>query len=61
MARKKKSEEVAQEATFSKKQIVKANRYSPYSDFLNGNLEDRAYTLKEVDALIEKHYGKAGK
>lgn len=61
MARKKKSEEVVQEEapvlTFSKRQLVKAKRYSRYSNFLKGNLEDKAYTLEEVDALINKYYG----
>lgn len=45
--------------TYTKKQIVDANRYMKYVDFLNGNLQDnKMYTLEQVDKLIEKHYGK---
>lgn len=45
--------------TYTKKQIVNANRYRKYVDFLNGNLQDKElYTLDQVDKLIEKHYGK---
>lgn len=45
--------------TYTKKQIVDANRYVRYVDFLNGNLRDNElYTLDQVDKLIEKHYGK---
>ena len=47
------------ENTYTKKQIVNANRYIRYVDFLNGNLQDNElYTLDQVDKLIEKHYGK---
>ena len=45
--------------TFTKTQIVSANRYMKYADFLDGNLRnDKMYTLGQVDKLIEKHYGK---
>ena len=45
--------------TYTKKQIVNANRYVRYVDFLNGNLQDNElYRLEQVDKLIEKHYGK---
>ena len=45
--------------TFTKTQIVNANRYIEYVDFLNGNLQNNElYTLDQVDKLIEKHYGK---
>ena len=44
---------------FTKEQLVDANRYIKYVDFLNGNLrDDRTYTLEEVDKLISDFYGK---
>lgn len=45
--------------TYTKKQIVDANRYMKYVDFLNGNLQnDKTYTLEQVDKLISDFYGK---
>ena len=45
--------------TYTKRQIVDANRYVRYADFLSGNLKDNErYTLEQVDKFIEKHYGK---
>ena len=44
---------------FSKEQIVASKKYSPYKDFLNGNLKtDQMYSDAELDALIAKNYKK---
>lgn len=46
-------------SVFTKEQLVNANRYMRYVDFLNGNLQDgKTYTIEQVDKLIEKFYGK---
>ena len=45
--------------TFSKSQLTRAKRFADYEDFLSGNLEDnKQYEIAEVEALIEKYYGK---
>lgn len=44
---------------FSKEQIVASKKYSPYKDFLSGNLKDgQMYAQTDVDALISKNYKK---
>lgn len=44
---------------FTKRQLVKSNKYIRYTDFLNGNLqENKEYTFEEVDYLISNYYGK---
>lgn len=46
-------------STFTKEQLVNANRYIRYVDFLNGNLQnDKTYTIEQVDKLISSFYGK---
>jgi len=46
-------EEVVEEATFTKEQIVESKKYG---DFASALLEkDRSYTLKEVEDLIENY------
>lgn len=46
-------------SAFTKEQIVSANRYIRYVDFLNGNLQDgKTYTIEQVDKLISDFYGK---
>lgn len=44
---------------FSKERIIASKKYSPYKDFLNGNLKnDQMYSEAELNTLIEKNYGK---
>lgn len=44
---------------FSKERIIASKKYSPYKDFLNGNLKnDQMYSEAELNILIEKNYGK---
>lgn len=58
MAKKNESKE-APVLVFSKEQIVASKKYSPYKDFLSGNLNNgQMYALEEVDALISKNYKK---
>lgn len=46
-------------AVFTKRQIVNANRYMKYVDFLSGVLrDDEMYTLDQVDKMISNFYGK---
>lgn len=41
--------------TFTKKQIVKSEKYEKYRDYLEGNLDsNKNYTISEIDALIKK-------
>lgn len=43
-----------QEATFSKEQLVKSEKYKQYRDILASQLDDAAsYTASQVDKLIE--------
>lgn len=61
MAVKKKDEAapVLNVLKFTKEQLVASRKYSGFKDFLNGNLKtDQMYSFEEVDALIEKNYGK---
>lgn len=51
----------AEPVTYSKAQIVESDRYADYRDYLAGNLEDREYTVTEVDSLINRAYRKGGK
>jgi len=54
MAKKKIAENIAEDK-FSKKQIVSSKRYRNNVDLLNAVLKDnKTYTLKEVDEIIEK-------
>lgn len=46
---------------YSKAQLVESDRYADYRDYLAGNLEDREYTVTEVDSLINRAYRKGGK
>nr|DAY60321.1 MAG TPA: hypothetical protein [Caudoviricetes sp.] len=47
---------------FTKSQLVKAKRYSEKVDLLNVLLQDgQSYTIKEVDALVEKFMKKGVK
>lgn len=49
------SDVTTKKATFSKEQIVHAERYKHRQDAANAVLEDgQSYTLDEVDGLIEK-------
>lgn len=58
MAKKIESKE-ADVLLFSKEQIVASKKYSPYKDFLSGNLNnDHMYSEAELDALISKNYMK---
>ena len=51
--------EKAKEATFTKAQLLKSKKYSERIDLLNVLLEnDKAYTSKEVDKLIETFMNK---
>lgn len=44
---------------FSKERIIASKKYSPYKDFLNGNLKNgQMYSEAELNTLIEKNYGK---
>ncbi len=44
-----------QSARFSKEQILRSEKYAKRRDLLTAILkDDRAYTLADVDALIEK-------
>lgn len=44
---------------FSKKQFVASRKYARVKDYLNGNLEnDKLYTIKEVDEIVNKLYNK---
>ena len=53
MARKK-NEEITTYDKFTKKQIVSAKKYRNNVDLLNAILKnDKEYTLKEVDEIIE--------
>lgn len=55
----KKATKEAPVLKFSKEQIVASKKYSPYKDFLKGNLEiDQMYSDAELDALIAKNYKK---
>lgn len=48
------------ELRFSKEQIVGSRKYAKVSDILAALLEDnKTYTLKEADSIIEK-FGKEG-
>lgn len=48
-----------EEPKFSKKQFVTSRKYAKVKDYLNGNLEDdRLYTIKEVDEIVNKLYNK---
>lgn len=54
-----KAKKDVEEIKFSKEQIVSSKKYSPYKDFLNGNLNSgQMYALEDVDALISKNYKK---
>lgn len=58
MAKKIESKE-ADVLLFSKEQIVASKKYSPYKDFLSGNLNNgQMYSEAELDALISKNYKK---
>lgn len=51
--KKIKDSDVIEEITFTKEKIIKFKRYSNRIDLLNALLDDnKAYTLDEVDALI---------
>lgn len=46
-------------ARFTKEQLVHSKRYMRYTDFLQGNLQNgKTYSFEQVDALINKSYGK---
>lgn len=48
-----------EQKTYTKEQLVKSRKYIAYTDFLSGNLVDnKNYSIEEVDELIKKHYGK---
>lgn len=49
----KKSEEITINK-FSKSQIINSKRYRNRRDLLNAILEDKHYSMDEVDTLIEK-------
>jgi hypothetical protein len=52
--KKIKDSDVIEEITFTKEKIIKFKRYSNRIDLLNALLDDnKAYTLDEVDALID--------
>ena len=40
---------------FSKKQIVMSAKYANRRDLVDSLLEDKDYTIKEVDSLIDKY------
>lgn len=45
----------AKAATYTKEQLMASNRYANRRDLISALLEDgKTYTLKEVDALMEK-------
>jgi len=49
------SEELPEEVAFSKEQITKAGKYKHRQDLVNALLSaERAYTLVEVDEIIDK-------
>lgn len=53
MAKENTAAEIA--ATYSKEQILQSTKYAKRRDLLTAILEDnRAYTIDEVDARIEK-------
>lgn len=57
--RSKQATEKSAGDTFTKKQIVKSQKYASYVDFLNGNLQDgKTYTVEQIDKLIAGFYGK---
>ena len=43
------------ERKFSKKQIVMSARFANTRDLVDSLLEDKDYTIKEVDSLIDKY------
>lgn len=50
---------MAKTLKFTKEQIISAEKYADYTDFLNGNLQDgKTYTKEEVEKLINNNYGK---
>jgi hypothetical protein len=47
------------EPTFSKEQLLASERYANKRDMVNALLEeDKSYTIKTVDGLIEEEYKK---
>lgn len=59
MTNKKKTSEgvetaLTMETSFTKEQLLKSHKYSKYKDVLNVVLEDKEYTLSDVDKEIER-------
>lgn len=60
-AKKIEKEKIAAEVTFTKEQLLKSEKYANRRDVLTALLEDdKTYTLKQVDSLLDKFY-KGGK
>lgn len=51
---KKKVKSETKELKFVKEQIINSKRYSKNRDLLNSILEDKNYTFKEIDEIINK-------
>ncbi len=50
-----KSKEPANEASFTKSQIIKSKKYVHQTDLLNVILEDgKKYTIKQVEKLVDE-------
>ena len=50
------------ETLFTKEQFLKSNTYRQHRDLLNAVLDDKkTYTKEQVNNMINKFYGKAGK
>lgn len=50
------AEKATETATYKKEQLVASKRYANRRDLIRALLEDgKAYTLNEVDGLIEKY------
>lgn len=50
------TEKKSKDAAFSKKQLAAAKRYADKRDLINALLsDDKLYTVKEADALIDQY------
>lgn len=58
-AKPKKNE--LKESKFTKKQIYNSKRYKEKKDLINAVLEDKPYTLEEVDQLLSAYLKKSFK